>query len=180
MAYSEHLGGITPTLTRPHQGAGMRWRSVNTVARKRGARAAVTIFSRPLFKPGASSGCPTPRPCENSVSAYLGPVSRHSRGSGNPGFANACPRSPLSRGRRCWMGSKVFSQPVPRARRKDFGYLCAEFTSLDQKHALAGRLGVEQAIGFFRLVQLPVVGEEAVDIDVALDAEARAVGLALP
>jgi hypothetical protein len=32
MAYSEYLGGITPTLTRPIKGAEMGWRSVNTVA----------------------------------------------------------------------------------------------------------------------------------------------------
>src|SRR5215469_1792909 len=51
---------------------------------------------------------------------------------------------------------------------------------LHQEHALAGGLGVEQAIGLFRLFELPVVGEEAVDIDLAFYAKARAVGLALP
>ena len=51
---------------------------------------------------------------------------------------------------------------------------------LHQEHALAGGLGVEQAIGLFRLVELPLMREQAVDIDLVLDAEARAIGLALP
>src|SRR5215469_6697138 len=188
MSLSEWRGDVAPiqTTTRSDLFPRVRTRQINPVysslvaPAKAGGQGRGHNIGRPLFKPGASSGCPAPRPCENSVSAYLGPVSRHSRGSGNPGFANACPRSPLSRGRRCWMGSRVFSQPVPRARRKDFGYLCAEFTSLDQKHTLSGGLRVKQAIGFFRLVELPLMREQAVDIDLALDAEARAVGLALP
>src|SRR5207302_6163949 len=44
----------------------------------------------------------------------------------------------------------------------------------------AGGLRVEQAIGLFCLVELPLMGEEAVDVDLALDDEARTVGLALP
>src|SRR5262249_4697383 len=49
-----------------------------------------------------------------------------------------------------------------------------------QEHALAGGLCVEQAIGLLCLVELPAVGKEALDIDLALDNEACAVGLALP
>jgi hypothetical protein len=48
---------------------------------------------------------------------------------------------------------------------------------LHQEDALAGGLRVEQAVGLFRLVELPLVGEEAVDVDLALDDEARAIGL---
>src|SRR5271154_3557364 len=51
---------------------------------------------------------------------------------------------------------------------------------LHQENALAGSLSIEQAVGFVRLVELPLMGEEAVDVDFAFDDEARAVGLALP
>ena len=51
---------------------------------------------------------------------------------------------------------------------------------LHQEDALAGGLRVEQAVSFLGLIEPPLVREQAVDIDVALDAEARAVGLALP
>jgi hypothetical protein len=51
---------------------------------------------------------------------------------------------------------------------------------LHHKHALAGGLRVEQAIGFFRLFELPLVREQAVDIDLALDDKTGAIGLALP
>src|SRR6516164_1037780 len=51
---------------------------------------------------------------------------------------------------------------------------------LHQEHALAGGLGVEQVIGLIRLVELPLMCEQAVDIDLALDAETRAIGLPLP
>jgi hypothetical protein len=44
---------------------------------------------------------------------------------------------------------------------------------LYQEHALAGRLGVEQAASL-------AVGEKPLDIDFALDDKARAVGLAVP
>ena len=50
---------------------------------------------------------------------------------------------------------------------------------LHQEHALAGGLGVEEAIGLLRLVEFPAVGEELFDIDVALDDKARAVRLTL-
>src|SRR6266446_9427396 len=49
---------------------------------------------------------------------------------------------------------------------------------LHQEHALAGGLSVEQAIGLFRLVELPVMGEQAVDIDFSVDDELGAFGLA--
>src|SRR6516165_7368675 len=51
---------------------------------------------------------------------------------------------------------------------------------LHQEHALAGGLGVEQTIGLFGLVELPAAGEQLLDIDLALDDKARAVGLPLP
>jgi hypothetical protein len=49
-----------------------------------------------------------------------------------------------------------------------------------QEHAFAGGLGVEQTVGFLGLVELPLMREQAVDIDLALDAEPGAFGLALP
>jgi len=51
---------------------------------------------------------------------------------------------------------------------------------LYQEKALAGGLRVEQPVGLFRLFELPLMREEAVDIDIAFDAEARAIRLALP
>ncbi|MGH6942667.1 MAG: hypothetical protein ACREH6_00410, partial [Geminicoccaceae bacterium] len=50
-------------------------------------------------------------------------------------------------------------------------------TSLEQEHAFAGGLGVEQPIGLVRLVKRPALSEQAVDIDLAIGDEARALGL---
>ena len=47
-----------------------------------------------------------------------------------------------------------------------------------QKHALAGGLAVEQAVGGFGLVEAPAVGEQRVHVDPAVGDEAGAVGLA--
>src|SRR5258708_27331431 len=46
-----------------------------------------------------------------------------------------------------------------------------------QENAFAVRLLVEQLISFLRLVERPAVREQSVDIDLALDAERRALGL---
>src|SRR5438128_2124484 len=71
--------------------------------------------------------------------------------------------------------SETGDQPGDGVRRRILGPGCSH-----QEDALAGGLGVEEAIGFLRLVQFPLVGEEAVDIDLAVDDKLRAVGLALP
>lgn len=47
-----------------------------------------------------------------------------------------------------------------------------------QKHALAGGLAVEQAVGGVGLVEAPAVGEQRVHVDPAVGDEAGAVGLA--
>src|SRR5256885_2118067 len=49
--------------------------------------------------------------------------------------------------------------------------------SVDQEHAFAGGLGVEQLVGLVRLVELPAVGEQFFDVDLAVDDELRALGL---
>src|SRR6266436_6779313 len=46
-----------------------------------------------------------------------------------------------------------------------------------QENAFAVRLLVEQLISLLRLVERPAVREQSVDIDLALDAELRALGL---
>lgn len=46
-----------------------------------------------------------------------------------------------------------------------------------QEHALAVRLVVEQLVGFLRLLQLPAVREQRIHVDLAFDAERRALGL---
>ena len=51
-----------------------------------------------------------PRLCEKSLPAYLGPFSRYFRASGNPELSSTCPGSPLLRGRRFWMDTRVFIQ----------------------------------------------------------------------
>src|ERR1700730_11799581 len=48
---------------------------------------------------------------------------------------------------------------------------------LDQEYALAGGLGVEQLVGLVRLIELPAVGEEFFDVELAVDDELRALGL---
>src|SRR6266480_6050613 len=48
---------------------------------------------------------------------------------------------------------------------------------LHQKHTLAVDLLVEQLVGLVRLIDAPVVGEEFVDVDAALDRKPRAVRL---
>src|SRR6185437_4515650 len=48
---------------------------------------------------------------------------------------------------------------------------------LHQEDAFAVGLLVEQLVGFVRLVERPFVGEQAVDVDPALDAERGALGL---
>src|ERR671918_2580426 len=47
----------------------------------------------------------------------------------------------------------------------------------EQEHALAGRLGVEQSIGLGRLIEGVAMGEQALDVDLAIGDEARALGL---
>src|SRR3954451_11600329 len=48
---------------------------------------------------------------------------------------------------------------------------------VDQEHAFAGGLGVEQLVGLVGLVELPAVGEQFFDVDLAIDDELRALGL---
>jgi len=78
----------------------------------------------------------------------------------------------------------VCLSPLPDARRRGGANGTARPRPssffLHHKHTLAGGLSVEQAIGFFRLFELPLVREQAVDIDLALDDETGAIGLALP
>src|SRR5690349_17176659 len=45
-------------------------------------------------------------------------------------------------------------------------------------HALAGRLRIEERIGFHRLFELPAVRKQMVDIDLAIRDETRTRGLA--
>src|SRR5882757_10524849 len=47
----------------------------------------------------------------------------------------------------------------------------------NQEDTFAVRLLVEQRVSLLRLVECPVVREQSVDIDLALDAERRALGL---
>src|ERR1043166_6679131 len=48
---------------------------------------------------------------------------------------------------------------------------------VEQKHAFAGGLRVEQLIGLVRLIELPAMGEQFFDIDLAVDDELRALRL---
>src|SRR5579862_2258010 len=48
---------------------------------------------------------------------------------------------------------------------------------LQQKHALAAGLAIEQLIGRLGLCQLPAIREQVLDVDLVVGDEARAVGL---
>src|SRR5690349_20726243 len=53
-----------------------------------------------------------------------------------------------------------------------------EIGASHQEDALAARLAVEEAVGLLGLVERPAMGEEAVDVDLAVGDEAGAFGLA--
>ena len=86
--------------------------------------------------------------------------------SGNPGISVASP--PVHAGGRLWVPACAGTTNCPSAGFPDslFRGNDGEW-QLHQEDALAGSLGVEQAVGFFGLVELPLVGEEAVDVDLA-------------
>ena len=56
---------------------------------------------------------------------------------------------------------------------------CAHLTSRRQDDGLAGRLRVEEPVGFFGLLEPPAVREEPLHVDLALGDELGALGLAL-
>src|SRR3712207_9182119 len=49
--------------------------------------------------------------------------------------------------------------------------------SLHDALPISGVLGVEDAVGFLRLIEAPLVREDGVDVDAAVGDEARALGL---
>src|SRR5262249_54824643 len=83
----------------------------------------------------------------------------------------------------CHSGALAFaSEPgISRLLKKIPGsrFACRGMTAWasHQEHALAVDLFVEQLIGLLGLVELPAMGEQLIDIDAALDREARAFGL---
>src|SRR6185295_19299418 len=54
-------------------------------------------------------------------------------------------------------------------------FICSSW--LENDDALAGRLGVENAVGLVGLLELPAVREQRVDVDAVVDREARALEL---
>src|SRR5271167_4327156 len=91
-----------------------------------------------------------------------------------------CPRSATGLALSCWHTlASPFAQVVTPSY-PVLGRSAGRPVASHQEHALAGGLSVEQAIGLIRLIELPLVREQAVDIDFAFDAELGTFGLALP
>src|SRR5882724_6003681 len=79
-------------------------------------------------------------------------------------------------------GARVSANPesrdcCARFRARALGTRPGMTAYLHQKHTLAVDLLVEQFVGLVRLIDAPVVGEEFVDVDAALDRKPRAVRL---